>query len=193
MKHSIKITSIIVASVLLMSFDLPASWFKAGSKPKSYEMGVDKETKHDGINSATIKSIDKKIDGFGTLMQQCKPDKYLGKRIKKTGFVKSEDVKNFAGLWLRVDQEGSQEPLSFDNMYNRPIKGTTEWTMYQIILDVPENASLIAYGALLNGTGQIWFDNISFEIVDDTVKTTGTLKSKRVIIPNEPSNLNFEK
>lgn len=180
-------------TLALLSFDLPTGWFAAGSKPKSYEMGIDKGVGHDGKNAATIKSIDKKIDGFGTLMQQSKPDKYLGKRIKMTGFVKSENVVNWAGLWFRVDKANSQQSLSFDNMGDRPIKGTTEWTKYEIVLDVPSNASLIAYGALLNGKGQIWFDSITIEIVDNTVPTTDSKNGKKSATQDEPTNLDFEK
>lgn len=177
----------------LLSFDLPSSWYTAGNKPNSYDMGIDKAAGQDGKNTATIKSIDKKIDGFGTLMQQCKPDKYLGKRIKMTGFVKTENVTTWAGLWLRVDQSGSNKPLSFDNMGDRPIKGTTDWTKYEIELDVPSNSSLIAYGALLAGTGQIWFDNIRFEIVGESVPTSGSVNAKKSAIQEEPTNLDFEK
>ena len=180
-------------TISLLSFDLPAGWFAAGSKPKSYEMGIDKGAGQDGKNAATIKSIDKMINGFGTLMQQKKPDKYLGKRIKMTGFVKSENVANWAGLWFRVDQADSKQSLSFDNMGDRPIKGTTSWTKYYIVLDVPDNASQIAYGALLEGTGQIWFDNIAIEIVDDSVPTTGFQNGKKSAKQNEPTNLDFEK
>ena len=180
-------------TVTLLSFDLPAGWFNAGSKPKSYEMSIDKGAGQDGKNAATIKSIDKMIDGFGTLMQQSRPDKYLGKRVRMTGLVKSENVTTWAGLWLRVDQSGSQQPLSFDNMGDRPIKGTTGWTRYEIVLDVPSNASLIAYGALLDGTGQIWFDNITFDIVGNNVPTTGSINSKNTATQDGPTNLDFEK
>src|ERR1017187_9937896 len=117
-------------------------------------MGIDKGAGQGGKNCATIKSTDKKIDGFGTLMQMCKPDKYLGKRVRMTGYVKSESVTDWAGLWLRVDQANSQVPLAFDNMQDRAIKGTYAWKKYEIVLDVPANASMIAFGALLSGTGQ---------------------------------------
>jgi hypothetical protein len=180
-------------SAALLSLDLPTSWFIAGNKTQSYDMCIDKAAGQDGKNAATIKSIDKKIDGFGTLMQQCKPDKYLGKRVKMTGFVKTENVTTWSGLWLRVDQSGSNKPLSFDNMGDRPIKGTTDWTKYEIELDVPSNSSLIAYGALLAGTGQIWFDNITFEIVEESVPTLGSVNAKKSAIQEEPTNLDFEK
>ena len=187
-------TKNILTSVMLMgltltlfSFDLPEGWFKAGSKPKSYDMCIDKGAGQGGKNVATIKSIDKKIDGFGTLMQNSSPQKYLGQRVRMTGFVKSKDVKEKSGLWFRVDQANSRKSLAFDNMYDRPVLGTTDWKKYEIVLDIPHNASKLAYGALLAGTGQIWFDNINFEIVDSTIAITGQKENK------EPVNLNFEK
>ena len=104
-----------------------------------------------------------------------------------SGFIKSKDVKDKAGLWLRVDGANSGKSLAFDNMHDRSVTGNTDWKKYEIVLDVPLNASKIAYGALLAGTGQIWFDNINFAIVDSTIATTGIKENK------EPHNLNFEK
>ena len=105
MKTKILKTTVLFATVFaLFSFDMPNGWLKAGSKPKSYEMGLDQVEGKQGKQAATIKSIDKNIDGFGTLMQQSKPEKFLGKRIKMTGYLKSENVSDWAGLWLRVDQ-----------------------------------------------------------------------------------------
>lgn len=197
-KTTIKLTFLIIMTFAFLSFDLPADWFKAGSEPKSYNMGVDKGAGPDGKNAATIKSVDKDIKGFGTLMQNCSPTKYAGKRVRMSAMVKSMNVDQWSGLWLRVDQEDSDVPLSFDNMHDRSIKGNTDWKKYEIVLDVPEKASRIAYGALLSGTGQIWFTNIQFEIVDTSVKTTGedmneTKKKKKKEILQEPSNLNFDK
>ncbi len=182
----------ITSLILLCSYDIPTGWFAAGSKPKSYQMGTDKGAGQNGVNAATIKSIEKNIDGFGTLMQQSMPGVYLGKRVRMTGYVKSENVTSWAGLWLRVDQAGSTKSLSFDNMHDRPIKGTTAWTKCEIVLDVPSNASMLAYGALLNGTGQIWFDNLQFEIVDNTVPVTGSSPKSSATVDG-PTNLDFEK
>ena len=144
---------LLVMTVALFSFDLPTGWFIAGSEPKSYDMGVDKGAGKDGKNAATIKSIAADIKGFGTLMQDFPPDNFLGKRIRMSGFVKTKDVTGWSGLWLRIDQKGSREPLGFDNMHDgkidRSIKGTTKWKKYDIMLDVPSEASNIAFGALL--------------------------------------------
>jgi hypothetical protein len=183
---------LLVAAVFILfsfGFDIPEGWFEAGSHPGNYDMGIEKGAGQDGKNAATIKSKEKKIKGFGTLMQDCLPQKFIGKRVRMSGYMKSKDVESWAGFWMRVDEAGSQTPLSFDNMHDRSIKGTTEWKKYEIVLDVPAKASNIAYGALLYGTGQIWFDKLNFEVVDAYLPTTG----KTGKAPNaEPVNLDFE-
>jgi len=174
MKRTIIYSALLLATIsTLLSFDIPKGWFIAGSQPGKYDMGIDKGAGVNGKNAATIKSIDGKTGGFGTLMQTCATGKYLGKRVRMTGMMKTANVKKWAGFWFRVDKKGSKKSLSFDNMHRKHIHGSTDWQQYEIVLDVPENASNLAYGALLVGTGQIWFDNINFEIVGDSVKTTG--------------------
>ena len=52
-----------------------------------------------------------------------------GKRIRLSGHARSKDVSDWAGLWMRVDGPKG-EPLAFDNMQQRPIKGTGEFADY---------------------------------------------------------------
>jgi hypothetical protein len=72
-------------------------------------------------------------------------------------------------------------------MQQRPIKGTTGWTRCEIVLDVPNNAADLAFGLLLAGDGQVWMDDLRFEVVSSAVPTTrsGALSA--------PQNLDFEK
>jgi|GEM_PF-2228794 len=156
---------------------LPEGWYRAGDKPGSYAMYLDKGAGKDGGDAITIKSAEKLIDGFGTVMQSFMLEKYLGKRIKMTGYVKTKNVEDWAGLWLRVDGPIKSKTLAFDNMKNgktdRSIKGTTGWKQYEIVLDVPETATNISFGVLLSGIGQLWFEKIDFEIVSKKIETTG--------------------
>ena len=179
-KSPLKSVLLITAMGVLLSFDLPIGWIKRGSDPDKYEMGIEKGVGQNSKNAATIKSIEKKIDGFGTLMQTCLPGKYLSKRVKMTGYMKSKDVLGWASFWMRVDRSDTtlqgdsvlRKTVSFDNMEDRSIKGTTDWKKYEIVLDVPTNASRISFGGMLIGTGQICFDNLNFEIFDNSVPVT---------------------
>lgn len=149
---------------------------------------------HDGGRAATIQSIYTKIKGSGALLQTFKAENFLGKRVRMSGYMKSENVKEWAGFWLNVNQTGTENSFFFDNMKDRPIKGTSGWVKYEIVFDVPVYASTIRFGAIIHGTGQIWFDDLRFEIVDDSVKTTGwTNQANRVEYSTEPVNLDFEK
>lgn len=166
---------------------LPNGWFDAGDAPQDYELGVDQEVVYRGKASAYIKSR-RPPRGFGTLMQMFKANMYRGKRLCMSGYIKTQNVES-AGMWMRVD--GSEgKSLSFDNMQNRNIIGTTSWTKYAIILDVPEDSIYIAFGILLMGQGQMWVSNIQFEPVGNDVPVTDLQKT--TVYPDHPVNLDFE-
>lgn len=173
---------LVMSATALYSIDVSTHWSAAGSHPRSYEMGVDTVVTMDGKVVSTIKSIEAKIDGFGTYMSVSLPDKYLGKRIRMSGYLKTKDVSDWSSIWLRVDGDDPLVSLEFDNMHDgktdRSVKGTTDWKKCEIVLDVPQAASRIAFGAILVGTGQIWFVDPTFEVVDATVPTTGLSPSE---------------
>ena len=171
------------------NFRIPNGWFPAGSNPAEYEMGIDNSNFQNGHSCAYIKSKSPKENEFGTLMQSINAENYLGKRLRLSGHLKSEDIKGWGGMWMRIDGENNQQ-LGFDNMRGRTIKGTTDWKKYEIVLDVPSNSKTINYGVLLGGQGKVWFDNMKVEEVDKSVAVTNT--ATEIKYPKEPINLDFE-
>jgi hypothetical protein len=57
-----------------------------------------------------VKAKKPAIDGFGTLMQDFRAKQYVGKRVRFSAFVKSENVEGWAGLWMRVDKGEGATP-----------------------------------------------------------------------------------
>lgn len=166
-------------------------WFPAGSDPKEYKMDIVSNVKHSGSNAAMIKyTADDKPSGFGTYMQMHQPGEWAGKKLKMTGYVKTENVDGWCGMWCRVDGADGKEMVDFDNMGDRPIKGTTDWTKYEIIINVSKDASAIAYGVLVGGKGTAYFDDITFEVLGDAEKPEDRKKARTY--PAKPTNLNFE-
>ena len=164
----------LVACSLASGGPAPRGWHIAGSKPADYLSGVDAQAVYGGQPSAYLKANKSVVEGFGTLMQNISADEYLGKRVRFSAFVKSEGVQDWAGLWMRVDK--GSEMLAFDNMQNRSIKGTTGWQSYEVVLDVPSNATGIFFGILLGGTGTVWLNNVKFEVVGTNISVTGRSK-----------------
>jgi hypothetical protein len=128
-------------------------------------------------------------------MQMCKANEYLGKRVRLSAYVKSKDIADWAGVWFRVD-DPQVKPLAFDNMQNRPIKGTSDWKKYEIVLDIPQEAVNLAFGILLQGKGQAWIDDIKFESVTKDVPVTAPPivinKQQEPQYPPIPMSLDFE-
>ncbi len=152
-------------------------------KNEGYKITSDRSVFHDSLTSACLENDEhtgKPIDGFGTITGGMDPGSFLGKRVRMSGWIKTENVTGWAGLWMRVDGQNEGEVLAFDNMYanNRSITGTTDWKKYDVVLDVPKEASNINFGALLTGNGKIWFDEVTFEVVGNDVPSTSTFTSK---------------
>jgi hypothetical protein len=163
------------------------SWMLAGSRKHDYEQGIDNDNTFNGKKSAYLRSKESEPEGFGTLMQTFQATAYRNKRLRYSAYVKSEEVENWAGLWMRVDGFEKGKSLCFDNMQNRPIKGTTEWQRFEIVLNVPQDSSNIAFGILLEGRGQVWISDIQFAEVTSDVPVTDLTRS----YPDQPENLDF--
>ena len=86
-----------------------------------------------------------------------------GKKIRFSGFIKTEDVRrNYAGLWFRAN--GPTGVVAFDNMQTRGATGTSDWKQYVIELDVPASTTNVVFGALFPGDGTAWYDDLALEI-----------------------------
>jgi hypothetical protein len=182
----VAVVLLLTGLVLVAQATLPRGWLLAGTKPSEYEVGVDVDQMYQGHASAFLKSKTLNADGFGTLMQSIKAEQYLGRKVRLSGLVKSEEVLGWAGLWMRVDKEKS--PVAFDNMENRAIKGTTGWQRYDVVLGVPKDATAISFGILLAGSGVVWLNDTKFDVVGADVPVTNTSEK---VLPEKPINLEF--
>ena len=136
------------------------------------------------------------------MTQAINADKFRGRRLRITAYVKSKDVKNSAGLWIRMEAHDGKGhySISSDLLGDRSIKGTNDWKQHEVVIDVPkEGTAIIYFGALLVGKGQIWVDDFQFEIVGNDVKTTAKVgeTGKATAEPAQglqtvPRNLGFE-
>jgi hypothetical protein len=169
--------SILILSVvtfLIFGFTLsdetPKGW-AFGADRTNYKVSLDNKISQHGQKSASIESIVENPLDFCSLMQTVYVQEFIGKRIKMTGYIRSQGLNDTTTMWIRVDDYGNKTMADFDNMWDRPIVGTKDWTKCEIIFDVPEK-SVINFGFILRGAGKIWVDNVSFEIVSNSTDKT---------------------
>jgi hypothetical protein len=162
-------------------------WIKAGGNPGDYDAGVDPKIAFTGASSGFIRSVVPNPQTFGTYMQMVDATEYRGKRVRMTAQMKTDNVQDWSGLWLRIDT-ATRPGASFDNMQNRPVKGTNDWMPISIVLDVDRQATAMAFGVLLAGRGAAWVDDVSFTVVGTDVPVTDIINGAGV----PPRNLDFE-
>ncbi|MDO8539300.1 MAG: M56 family metallopeptidase [Opitutaceae bacterium] len=177
----------------------PKGWVAGGSAKKgTFVAGVDRSQTHEGRPSAYIKSIEPYIKGFYTMSQFISAEKFIGKRLRYSAWIKTENVSDGgAHLWFRVDGKETQE--QFDNMGSRPVMDTTGWQQYSVVLDVPQNGVSLNYGFFLSGAGQGWISGVKIEEVGSDVPSTNTMKEPTpktartpFKLPDAPVNLGFD-
>jgi hypothetical protein len=138
--------------------ELPGGWSLVGTAPQDY--GATVSIASDGSVSGTLASTAAPPHGdFGALANETDATPLRGGKVLLQAEVKATHVMSWAGLWLRVDSGTTVD--AFDNMHENPIQGTSDWTSYQIELDVAADATDIAYGVLEVGTGSLEIRNLT--------------------------------
>lgn len=144
---------------------IPRGWHLAGSYPQEYEVGTRVEKAGPPHSIAYLRSTTESTHGFGTIMQSVSAELYAGHRVRLSADVKSDRLTAWAGLWMRADKD--MKPVAFDNMQNRAIRGTQNWQHYEIVLDIPEDATSVHFGALLTGAGEIDVSGFKLDVLPD--------------------------
>jgi C-terminal processing protease CtpA/Prc len=138
----------------------------------AYDGGHDTAMHHADGRTIVLRATSDAPSGFGTMTEQIPVEPYRGKRVRVSGYIRSADARS-ASFWLRVDGPSGVE--AFDNMNDRALTGTRDWTPFQIVLDVPTDASSLVGGLLLVGRGTVWADDMRIDVVGTGVPTTGSM------------------
>ncbi|MEW2395871.1 hypothetical protein [Streptomyces sp. NPDC046862] len=166
---------------------LPTGWYVTGARPEDYEFGVDTQVFRSGRASAFIQARPGAKE-FASLAQAFKADAYRGKRMRLSAMLRTSNVANWAGLWLRVD-DALHNVMAFDNTSDaRSISGTQSWDRRDVVVDVPEGGASIRIGFILAGEGRVWCDDVEFEEVGLDIPVTRNIQGLR----EHPENLDFE-
>ncbi|MGH9868687.1 MAG: S41 family peptidase [Candidatus Polarisedimenticolia bacterium] len=112
---------------------------------------------HGGQRSGRIERDAGSKRDFSTFTKSI-PLEVDGVTLELRGFLRTEGVTGYTGLWMREDGESGS--VAFDNMQSRELRGTTDWTEYIIKLPLKTEARKLFFGVLLAGEGRVWVDDL---------------------------------
>jgi hypothetical protein len=145
--------------------NLPPPWTISGPAASKFVAGVDQSG--DTRGAKFIRNVSDDASVWGSLTQGVSAQNYRGQRIRFSARIRTENVTNWAGLWMTVMRDG--KTLGFYNSFDKPIKGTTGWQERSVVLDVPSDADTIGFGVIDSGKGQVWIDSLSLQPVGPEV------------------------
>jgi erythromycin esterase len=134
-------------------------WFVGGE----YKIEPDKIEVYHGRQSlrfTSIKGVNAALPGFAAARLPVPP--FRGKRIRLSGALKTSNAAPFT-LWLRAD--AGEDPAAYNELYGKSPTGTTNWKQYSVELDIPMVTTTLYFGAVFNGEGTAWVDDLSIEVL----------------------------
>ena len=153
--------------------------FQAGTKgwtfredpSQNFDWGIDTSMVYQGKPCFVLKTKEGASMGGGVLQQAFLADEYRGKRIRLSGFLKTENVESIehvkggTALWLQI--EGVNETLRQANAKEHALRGTHGWVRREMEVEVPQTSISVGLGFGLGGRGQVWLSDVQLEAVDE--------------------------
>lgn len=188
-------------------------WYIGRVDSTQYDIAVDSEEVHSGKWSGHIFSLSDSSSNIGYLARSVDPDLFKLRRISLVAWSKTKDIKGSSYLYARMREipEGKERSLGkkvYDGISNfvgvdehklpewiffneeQPVDSDTQWTKHTFIIDVPQKAVALWFGAILDGRGKVWIDDFSYKLIgtlpgDTTYKDISSYIAK-------PRDLDFE-
>ena len=199
---------LIVATVQGAHAAAPKGWRQPEMGSRLAEVGIDRTVAHSGKASAFVRASATERTAFGICRQWVRAHRYRGKRLRVSAYLKTAEVGPTRRSGARMDLFLFSETHRIGGaaMRGRLIQGTTPWTKYEHVIDVPPEASLLAVDISLAGPGQVWVDDVRLEVVGPNVPTTASIDRRAELseefkqrvqtrlreAPRKPVNLDFE-
>jgi hypothetical protein len=179
----------------------PRGWKVTGAQAASCILKSDFNYFQSGAASALLQTIGSDSVAHCGIIQASAVGKFRGQRVAFSAYLATQNLGGRGALWFRADDR-SGAVVAFQNKLPQGLSGTSPWTAEVLVIDVPETADSIFYGAVLSGGGMLWVDSADFNVANKTVAVTGPAFSDAAYprkflpdptrIPPAPYNLNFE-
>jgi hypothetical protein len=119
---------------------------------------------------------------MGTLSVTVDAAPYRGRRVQVEGWIRGELDGDWSGLWLRVD--GRERRAAFDSTLEQGPRGDG-WIVHTAVLEVPADASHIAFGLLMSGNQTVQVDDLVLVDVGRAHPRQSTRGRARVRVPKK--------
>lgn len=145
---------------------IPPRWTAHSShKRTQFSAGVEADVLFNGREVACVEVLSEKASGYVVLHQFLEYRPYVGKQIKLSGFVKTENVGGIATVWASVSDTKHRRLSSA--FIDSQTYDTKDWTKFELVIDVCDDAFYAYFGGTVRGTGTVWFTVAEIEVLSE--------------------------
>ena len=145
----------------------PSGWGKTPVDSARCRYTTDRRIAAQGVTSACVSCrADRAGRGLAGFSQRLDARPLLGRTVKLTAMIRSEDVSHAAYLWVAVeDPEG--RIIARVRSENDPIHGTQDWHPIEVNGIVPPAVGKVVIGLSLEASGRVWLDDVHFVALEE--------------------------
>ncbi len=130
-----------------------------------YVVGLDDEVKHEGRATGFLRALDPTPRGMVSLDRSLPAARYRGMRLRLSASIKADHVDH--GTFTSSVRGRCNGDL-------RELRGTGDWTLYELLVEVDPDAVTLDVAIELEGGGQLWVDGLRVDIVGPVPHRTET-------------------
>jgi hypothetical protein len=104
-------------------------------------------------------------EGYSGMIQKISAAPFAGKRIVISAYLRRSSEKSIVGIWALLNAANNKR-LEYINSYEQPILNGSKWSIHQLEIEVPAEATSLALGAAIyENNGEMWVDEMSIREV----------------------------
>lgn len=112
------------------------------------------------------------------------PMDFSGRSIEWRGYLRTDEVSDYVGLWLREEDEAGSE-VAFGGMQSRQVRGTNDWKQYSITAPVRAEGRRLVVGVLLAGTGRAWVADLELLVDGKPIWEAPTVTPSKTVFDSD--------
>jgi RNA polymerase sigma factor (sigma-70 family) len=169
-----------------------ARWQTHGANFDDYAVEILPDFRQKWSNCVYLKSLVAEPKGHLHLVQNIKADHYRNRQIQVSFYGKCTALKHRAGMTLQVSG-ANDAVLEITGMnFGQPMEGTRDWQKYSFKVAIPEKAERIFFSIHLQGSGEAWFDELNFEVVESTSQSSAIeVPENWMFLTSHPENFRY--
>lgn len=140
--------------------DLPENW--SVKKVDGYGIAVTSKEKRNGQNALHIYN-NTGAGAFQSFSQKIEISADDIEKVSLNAYVKLKDVKSNIALWCQLWDSTGKQIGFYNSGQNGVLNGTADWQQLKMKMVVDSRVKSLFFGGYLSGTGEVWFDDFSFE------------------------------